>query len=106
MNVDWSFSPAPDGPEAAPAPDPGSPPPPPAARRSWPWRRLALLLGLVLVAALGAWLFTRLGWRRLQDQLAAQIAYEDQRAQAGDVGAVLALQAAGSPACRAQLAFQ
>ena len=106
MNVDWSFAPAPDGPEASPAPEPTPAPAPPAPRRRWPWRRLALVIAIAAVAAVGAWLFTQLGWRRLQDQLAVQMVYEDQRAQAGDVGAVLALQTAGSPAWRAQLAAQ
>ena len=105
MNIDWSFSDAPGDSDPAPRPDrpahaPRKPP------RRWPWRRLLALAVVAGLAALGAWLFTRLGWLRLQNQLADQLVYEDQRAQAGDVAAVLALQTAGSPAWRAQLAAQ
>jgi hypothetical protein len=64
---------------------------------------LIALLGAALVLGLGAWLFTHLGWLRLQSQLAAQIGYEDQRARAGDVSAVLALQAPGEPDWRDQV---
>jgi hypothetical protein len=104
---DWSFSDAPDDnltPEAAPPPSPT----PQAPRRPWLTvrrRRLILALAsLAAVAGLAAWMFTRLGWLRLQSQLAAQVANEDQRALAGDVNAVLAVQAAGQPGWRDQLA--
>src|SRR5262249_11782913 len=105
MNVDWSFSDAPSDhePDAVPEPSPPAPRPP---RRPWPRRRLLALGAVAGLVALGAWLFTRLAWLRLQSQLAAQIVYEDPGAQAGDVAAVLALQAAGRPAWRAQLTAQ
>ncbi len=97
MQVDWSFSAAPEGPGTDAASPPPARPTPPPPRRPLPWRWLAALAGLALLAALGAWLFTRLGLLRLQAQLAAQVVYEDQRAQAGDVPALLAVQAANQP---------
>ena len=103
--VDWSFADAPDESEAgAPPPERGGPG---RAPRGGPSRRLIIgLLAAAGVAALGLWLFTRVGWKGIQAQLAAQIVFEDERARAGDVEAVLALQMVGAPAWRDQLAAQ
>jgi len=102
--LDWSFSDAPrdaSAPgEALPAPRPPAPPP----RRPLPRRLIMALAAAAALLGAGAWLFTRLGLLRLQSQLAAQIVYEDQRARAGDVAAVLALQAADQPDWRSEQA--
>ncbi|MCC6189978.1 MAG: hypothetical protein IT318_13165 [Anaerolineales bacterium] len=87
----------------ADAPEPGEPPPPspkPPGRLTWRppagaraarrfWLTVALLLA---VGAVAAWLVVQGGWQRLNDQLAAEAAYEDEHARAGDVELVLALQ--------------
>ncbi|MCC6189976.1 MAG: hypothetical protein IT318_13155 [Anaerolineales bacterium] len=56
-------------------------------------RRFCLAAGsLLAVGAVAAGLLVQGGWRRLNTQLAAEAAYEDEHARAGDVALVLALQ--------------
>lgn len=92
--IEWSLE------DAPPADEPLPPPPGPAGPRrprgalnpadAPRWLVTALLI-LAAVAA-GAWVFTQVGWRRLRDQITAEVVYEDEHARAGDVDLVLALQ--------------
>jgi hypothetical protein len=104
--LDWSFANAPDDTgvtEAGSSPARG----PSTSPRRLRLRRLIVgLLGVAAFIGLGAWLFTRVGLLRIQSQLAAQITYEDQRARAGDVAAVLAVQAPDGQTSRDQVAAQ
>jgi hypothetical protein len=96
-DLSWTFDDIPSDGEAPPPP--GAPRPP---RRWVPrWRPrvwAAPLLTAAIVAATGAYAFTRVGWRQLEAQMAGEIAYEDERALARQVDLVLALQAKDSPA--------
>ena len=104
--LDWSFANAPDDSgqtEAGPSQARG---PSKSPRRHLSRRLIVALLGVAALIGLGAWLFLRVGLLRIQSQLAAQITYEDQRARAGDVAAVLALQAPDQQPWRDQVAAQ
>jgi len=95
--LDWSLEDAPPADEPPPPPFGGPParrpPPDPAQARRALRRWLTAALLLALFVALGAWLFTQVGWRRLRDQVTAEVLYEDEHARAGEVELVLAVQA-------------
>lgn len=94
-NLDWTF-------DDIPADDETSPATLAAPRRAAPLvrhlglRRWLLLIvpAATVVLALGAYVFARLGWSRLQTQVTAEIVFEDERSAARDVAAVGALQVA------------
>jgi hypothetical protein len=61
-------------------------------------RRLLVLGGALLAVFIGAYGIYWLGWQRVRASLIEQIVYEDARSIAGDVDAVLGVQAAGDDA--------
>ncbi len=112
-DIDWTFDDAPVEGEAGPAGGAGPTPRrpgliPPVRRARKPWPRWAwLALGALVVAALaGGYLFTRLGWRQLEAQIAAEVAYDDARSRAREIDAVLAAQMPNDQYWRAQRAAE
>jgi hypothetical protein len=91
--LDWVVTDAPDENDAAdgPAPPPEEAPKAPA-RRPLPRRRLVWLL-LAALAAGSALAYTRIGWLRLEAQIAAEVAYEDARSLEGNAALVRAVHA-------------
>ncbi len=107
-DFDWTFDDAPLEGEARPggggpaSQRPGLIPPARRARKPWPrWAWLALA-GLAVSALLVAYGVTRVGWRRIEAQIAAEVAYDDARSRAREVNAVLAAQVTDDAYWRAQ----
>jgi hypothetical protein len=75
-------------------------------REPWPrWAWLALF-GLAASVIAGAYVFTRLGWQRVEQQIVAEVAYDDARSRAGEVEAVLAAQVSNDAYWRAERAAE
>src|SRR5215207_181901 len=99
-DFDWTFEDVPLEGDERPAsaggagtPRPGESRPRPK-RQPWPrWARLAVLT-LAVSGLLAGWLVTRLGWQRVEQQIRAEVAYDDARSRAREVEAVLAAQVA------------
>ena len=95
----WTLAEVPDAADVSLPPvgqkPPKSGPPGRPARRLGRWVALGLLLAAGV--ALGTAAVLRGGWRRLEQQVAAEIAYEDAQSAAGAVDEVRAVQADGAP---------
>jgi WD40 repeat protein len=98
IDLDWTFDHIPAEDEIEPPPLPPPPEPRPDKEHRRRWRLPLALLTLVAIAGLGVYGFSWFGWQRLRSQIAAEIAYEDERSFARDAQMVAALQSKTSEA--------